>query len=118
MITNPTCRRIAVAAVAMLALTLGCSREAEKPAPSAPGKPSPAASTAPISPVPVPAAAAPTTGAPDPAPPPAAPQLPKPWPPVKGEIYPDLDLIDQSGARFLLSTLKGRPILMEPVGMS
>ncbi|MDH3285081.1 MAG: hypothetical protein OEQ13_10100, partial [Acidobacteriota bacterium] len=40
------------------------------------------------------------------------------WPPVVGERYPDLELLDQTGRRMRLSELSGRPILLEPVGMS
>lgn len=43
---------------------------------------------------------------------------PKPWPPVVGQAYPDLELIDQTGAAFLLSSFKGKVILLEPVGMN
>lgn len=42
----------------------------------------------------------------------------KPWPPVVGQPYPDLQLIDQNGNPFQLSSLKGRVILLEPVGMT
>ena len=41
-----------------------------------------------------------------------------PWPPVVGETYPDLELIDQMGNPFRLSALKGKVILLEPVGMT
>lgn len=39
------------------------------------------------------------------------------WPPVVGERYPDLQLMDVRGERISLSSLAGRVILLEPVGM-
>lgn len=39
------------------------------------------------------------------------------WPPVVGQAYPDLRLIDQDGRRTSLSEFKGKVILVEPVGM-
>lgn len=44
--------------------------------------------------------------------------FPDPWPPVLGQAYPDLDLIDQDGQFFKLSYLKGKIIIIEPVGMN
>lgn len=40
------------------------------------------------------------------------------WPPVVGEFYPDLELIDQEGQHFKISDLKGRVVIIEPVGMN
>lgn len=40
------------------------------------------------------------------------------WKPVKGQIYPDIDLIDQNGRQFKLSDYKGKVIVIEPVGMN
>lgn len=39
------------------------------------------------------------------------------WPPVVGEAYPDLQLIDQDGNLTSLSEFKGKVILLEPVGL-
>ena len=39
------------------------------------------------------------------------------WPPLVGEKYPDLELTDHRGRRFKLSSLRGKLILVEPVGM-
>jgi hypothetical protein len=41
-----------------------------------------------------------------------------PWPPQTGRLYPDLQLIDQDGRSFRLSSLMGKVILVEPLGMS
>ncbi|MBL4805443.1 MAG: hypothetical protein JKY71_11315 [Alphaproteobacteria bacterium] len=38
--------------------------------------------------------------------------------PQKGQLYPDMELIDQTGHRFKLSDLKGKIIVVEPVGMN
>ena len=43
---------------------------------------------------------------------------PKVWPPIVGKPYPDLDLIDQEGVEFKLSYLKGKVIIIEPIGMT
>ncbi len=43
---------------------------------------------------------------------------PHPWPPVIGQAYPDLTLIDQEGQEFKLSYLKGKVIVVEPIGMN
>jgi hypothetical protein len=40
------------------------------------------------------------------------------WPPKAGEPYPDLTLLDSNGSLFKLSSLKGKVILVEPIGMS
>jgi|GEM_PF-2255445 len=40
------------------------------------------------------------------------------WPPRPGERYPDLVLRDSAGALFRLSSLKGKVILLEPIGMT
>ncbi len=40
------------------------------------------------------------------------------WPPELKQPYPDLELIDQEGQLTRLSDYKGRPILIEPIGMS
>lgn len=47
---------------------------------------------------------------------PAAPEVPTPWPPRKGEPYPDLELQDASGKKVRLSSLKGKVLLIEPIG--
>lgn len=44
--------------------------------------------------------------------------FPNPWPPVLEQAYPDLDLMDQDGQTFKLSDLKGKIIIVEPVGMN
>lgn len=41
-----------------------------------------------------------------------------PWPPELNQPYPDLELIDQEGTAFKLSALKGKIILLEPIGMT
>ncbi len=43
---------------------------------------------------------------------------PSPWPPELNKPYPDLELIDQDGETFKLSYLKGKVIIIEPVGMN
>lgn len=40
------------------------------------------------------------------------------WAPQKGQPYPDIDLIDQTGKQFKLSDFKGKVIVVEPVGMN
>ena len=40
------------------------------------------------------------------------------WPPKLGEPYPDLLLIDASGRELRLSSLKGKVLLIEPIGMN
>jgi hypothetical protein len=40
------------------------------------------------------------------------------WPPRPGEPYPDLVLRDSGGSLFRLSSLKGKVILLEPIGMT
>jgi len=45
-------------------------------------------------------------------------ELPDPWPPRVGEPYPDLELLDAQGRRMHLSSLAGRTILLEPIGMN
>ena len=40
------------------------------------------------------------------------------WPPAKNRTYPDLVLLDQNGRELRLSHLRGRVILLEPIGMS
>ncbi|MCP3915220.1 MAG: hypothetical protein GY711_06675 [bacterium] len=44
--------------------------------------------------------------------------LPFAWPPTAGEAYPDLQLRDTSGEVFQLSSLKGKVLLIEPIGMT
>lgn len=44
--------------------------------------------------------------------------LPFPWPPTPGEAYPDLRLVDHRGQRVQLSSLRGKVILVEPIGMT
>ncbi len=39
------------------------------------------------------------------------------WPPVLGETYPDLQLMDQEGTPTRLSDFAGKIILLEPIGM-
>lgn len=53
-----------------------------------------------------------------PDPPAPAPPPPVAWPPVKGQPFPDLQLVDQTGARVSLSSFKGKVLLVEPVGMN
>ncbi len=43
---------------------------------------------------------------------------PVPWPPIVGQPYPDLELVDQEGMTFKLSYLKGKVIIIEPIGMT
>lgn len=43
---------------------------------------------------------------------------PKPWPPVVGQQYPNLVLIDQDGKKFKLSDFKKKVIVIEPMGMN
>lgn len=43
---------------------------------------------------------------------------PKPWPPVVGQQYPNLVLIDQNGKKFKLSNFKRKVIVIEPMGMN
>ncbi len=40
------------------------------------------------------------------------------WPPRLGEPFPDLQLVNQHGDRMRLSELRGKVILVEPVGMN
>ena len=40
------------------------------------------------------------------------------WPPRVGQRYPDLELIDQTGALVRLSSFEGSVMLIEPVGMT
>ena len=40
------------------------------------------------------------------------------WPPKVGEPYPNLKLMDQNGKRVSLASLKGKVILIEPIGMT
>lgn len=46
------------------------------------------------------------------------PNLPDPWPPVMNKPFPDMGLIDQAGAEFSLSDLKGKVLLIEYVDMT
>lgn len=39
------------------------------------------------------------------------------WPPVVGQAYPNLQLLDQEGRRTSLSEFQGKVILLEPVGV-
>ncbi len=43
---------------------------------------------------------------------------PAPWPPVVGQAYPEVELVDQEGNPTRLSSFKGRVILVEPIGMA
>ncbi|MBZ0114894.1 MAG: hypothetical protein K8J08_20705 [Thermoanaerobaculia bacterium] len=45
-------------------------------------------------------------------------ELPDPWPPNVDETYPDLELIDQDGETFNLSSLRGKALIIEPIGMN
>ncbi len=40
------------------------------------------------------------------------------WPPALNNYYPDMELLDQDGRRIRLSSLRGRIIVVEPIGMS
>lgn len=40
------------------------------------------------------------------------------WPPQLGQSYPDLSVINHRGEKIKLSSLKGKVILLEPIGMS
>lgn len=40
------------------------------------------------------------------------------WPPAVGETYPDLELRGLDGKRVALSSLMGRVLLIEPIGMT
>lgn len=44
--------------------------------------------------------------------------MPDPWPPALYQPFPDLELIDQDGTEFKLSYLKGKVIVVEPIGMN
>lgn len=55
-------------------------------------------------------------GCDDAPPPPEA--LPYEWPPVVGNPYPDLTLVDADGRPVALSSFRGRVLLIEPVGMN
>lgn len=45
-------------------------------------------------------------------------RLDHPWPPVKGQPYPDLELPDASGKPVKLSSLRGKVLLIEPIGLA
>ena len=45
-------------------------------------------------------------------------QSPKSWPPQKGQVFPDFSFVDMNGAKTSLSALRGKWILLEPVGMT
>ncbi len=40
------------------------------------------------------------------------------WPPEVGEPFPDVELTNYDGRKFKISELKGKVVLMEPVGMT
>lgn len=44
--------------------------------------------------------------------------LPESWPPKMNRAFPDIELVDQEGVKFLLSDLKGRVIVLELVDMA
>lgn len=44
--------------------------------------------------------------------------LPKIWPPKMNSVYPDLELFDQKGREFLLSSLKGHVIILEYIDIA
>lgn len=46
------------------------------------------------------------------------PNMPDPWPPMMNALYPEIELIDQKGVTFKLSSLKGKVLLVEWVDMS
>lgn len=48
----------------------------------------------------------------------ALPPLEFAWPPVPGEAYPDLKLLDDEGRQVSLSKFKGKVILLEPTAMT
>lgn len=48
----------------------------------------------------------------------ASPKPPASWPPVKGRAYPELPLEDHTGKPFKLSSLLGKVVLIEPIGMA
>ncbi len=48
----------------------------------------------------------------------AAPALPHAWPPAKGQPFPALELLDIHGASVQLSSLAGKVLIVEPVGLS
>jgi hypothetical protein len=48
---------------------------------------------------------------------PAEAESPLAWPPVLGESYPDLELVDQNGDKTRLSAFRGKIILVELVGI-
>ncbi|MGE0711530.1 MAG: TlpA family protein disulfide reductase [Planctomycetota bacterium] len=88
-----------------------------KPAPRS-ATPAPRA-PAPRAPAPrAPGARAPASPEPDPGPSPLpADGLSHHWPAVKGRAYPDLQLFDLEGNPFALSSLRGKVVLLEPVGL-
>lgn len=49
---------------------------------------------------------------------PPAPAAPPDWPPRVDASYPDLKLLNHKGETVVLSSLKGKVILLEPVGMN
>lgn len=48
---------------------------------------------------------------------PSADPLPSPWPPVKGQPYPNLKLAEASGGQLELASLRGKVVLVEPIGI-
>lgn len=44
--------------------------------------------------------------------------LPFAWPPVAGEAYPDLELLDSNGELVRLSSFEGKVIMVEPIAMT
>lgn len=44
--------------------------------------------------------------------------LPEVWPPKMNVVYPDFELFDQKGEKFLLSSLAGRVIILEYIDIS
>jgi len=44
--------------------------------------------------------------------------LPFPWPPTRGESYPDVALLDHRGEQVQLSSFKGKVLLVELIGMT
>lgn len=44
--------------------------------------------------------------------------LPKVWPPKMNKVYPDIELYDQMGKKFTLSSLEGKVIILEYIDIS
>lgn len=44
--------------------------------------------------------------------------LPFAWPPTVGDAYPDVELLDHTGATVRLADFAGKVIVVEPIGMT